>query len=233
MSSPQKENGYTPIANEILEALARVKMSGTEWQYLICLFRKTYGYQKKEDWITNSQIVQLSGLKKERVSEAKRRLIQRNIVTENRNKISFQKNSELWKELRKNVSFVTEKRNNCYGKTYTQKKKETITKETSKDTLQTNKTLDMQNLIPEVIKAFEVVDPKNKKYYGNKTQREACQFLLDEYGFEEVLKRISFLPKTNTMKFFPSITTPVQLRDKWKQLENHFIRERGSNSVAF
>lgn len=110
MASPQKENGFIPIANEIVEHLVSVKMSGTEWQYVMCLFRKTYGWNKTEDWITNSQIVVMTGLKKERVSEAKSRLIARNIVTEKRNKISFQKDWEQWKELRKSVLIVTEKR---------------------------------------------------------------------------------------------------------------------------
>lgn len=241
MASPQKENGFAPLANEILEALSRVKMSGTEWQYLMCLFRKTYGFQKKEDWITNSQVVEITGLKKERVSEAKSRLLERKIVTEKRNKISFQKDYDLWVELRKSVTkvvtekrnAVTEKRNNCYGKAYTQKKKDNITKDTSEQGSQDNNS-SMKNLIPEVIKLFESVDPKNKNYYKNKTQREACSFLLTEYGFEEVSARIAVLPKTNSMKYFPTITTPCQLRDKWVQLETAVQRIKSKdNSVAF
>ena len=95
-----------------------------------------------------------------------------------------------------------------------------------------------ENLIPEVIKAFEEVDPKNKTYYGNKTQRQACQFLLDEYGFEEIKKRLEVLPKTNGMTFFPNITTPCQLRDKWVQLDGQIARHRQeftkkNNMVAF
>jgi phage replication O-like protein O len=131
MASPQLENGYTKIAHEIIEHLVTVRMSGTEWQYVMCIIRKTYGWKKKEDWITNSQIVEMTGLSKERVSEAKHRLLRRNIVTEKRNKISIQKDWEKWLELRKSVSRVTEKRNKSYGKAYTQKIKETITKDIS------------------------------------------------------------------------------------------------------
>lgn len=230
MASPQTENGFTKLANELLEQLSTVQMSGSEWQFIMCLIRKTYGYNKKEDWITNSQISQMSGLRKERVSEAKRKLLDRNIVTEKRNKISLQKDYELWRELRKSVSIVTEKRNKSYAKAYTQKKKETITKETSKQGLRLSNFMD--NLIPEVIKMFEAVDPKNKTYYGNKTQRSACDFLLNEYGFEEVQKRIEVLPKTNGMKFFPNITTPCQLRDKWVQLDGQIKRHREENNVV-
>lgn len=83
------------------------------------------------------------------------------------------------------------------------------------------------NLVSEVIKAFEEVDPKNKTYYGNKTQRVACDFLISEYGLAEVLKRIGVLPKTNKVPYFPTITTPVQLRDKWVQLQDAVDRKRG------
>lgn len=78
----------------------------------------------------------------------------------------------------------------------------------------------------EIIKAFEEVDPKNKTYYGNTTQRKACDFLLDEYGLEEVKKRIAVLPKTNRLSYFPTITTPLQLRDKWIQLQDTVERKR-------
>lgn len=77
-----------------------------------------------------------------------------------------------------------------------------------------------------VIHAFEEVDPKNKTYYGNTTQREACDFLIGEYGLDVVLQRVAILPKTNTMQYFPNITTPSQLRDKWVQLENAVARKK-------
>ena len=241
MASPQLENGYTRLANETLEALSTVQMSGSEWQFIMCLFRKTYGFNKKEDWITGSQIVVMTGLKKERVSEAKKKLLERKIVTEKRNKISFQKDYEQWKVLRKSVTIVTEKRNKVLRKSVnTIDNKETITKDTSKETLLDKKLVSMKKeynpLGAEIIKGFETVDPKNKTYYGNTTQRGACDFLIEEYGLQEVLTRILVLPKTNGTPYFPSITTPVQLRDKWVQLEKAVERTRkeaGANTVAF
>lgn len=237
MASPQTENGYTRIATELLEALSRLQISGSEWSVILCIIRKTYGFQKKEDWVTNTQIAQMTGLHKVRVSEAKMRLLEANIVTEKRNKIGLQKDYEQWKKLRKSVTIVTEKRNKVLRKSVpTIDKKDTIQKITSKQGLLDKS--NMQNLIPEVIKLFESVDGKNKNYYGNKTQREACQFLLDEYGFDEIIKRIEVLPKSNTMQYFPTITTPCQLRDKWVQLDNAVARmknkiEEKNNQVIF
>lgn len=231
MASPQLEKGYTRIANEILEALSTVQMSGSEWQFVMCLFRKTYGYNKSEDWITGSQIALMTGLRKERVSEAKQRLIDRKIVTEKRNKISFQKDYERWVELRKSVTVVTEKRNTLLRKSVnTKDNKETYTKDTSNQGLRVDKSVDMKNKFDsvgaEIIKAFELVDAKNKNYYANTTQRSACDFLIREYGLKTTLDRIAVLPKTNGMQYFPTITTPVHLRDKWVQLENAVTRKR-------
>lgn len=237
MASPQTENGFTKLANELIEQLSQVQMSGSEWQFIMCLIRKTYGYNKKEDWITNSQIAAMSGLRKERVSEAKSRLLDRNIVTEKRNKISLQKDWEQWRELRKSVSVVTEKRNKVIRKSvHTKERKKLLQNTISEQGSQTENP--MENLIPEVIKLFEVVDPKNKTYYGNKTQRGACQFLLDEYGLDEIKKRVEVLPVTNGMPFFPNITTPCQLRDKWVTLDSQIKRHKleataKSSSVAF
>ena len=49
MVSPQWENGYTKIANEILESLARIRINGEARQVLDVIIRKTYGYGKKTE----------------------------------------------------------------------------------------------------------------------------------------------------------------------------------------
>ena len=75
--------------------------------------------------------------------------------------------------------------------------------------------------IPILIKAFEGLNPASKKFYGIPTQRKACQALIDTYGLERVKTVIEkTLPKTNGLQFFPTITTPLQLQDKWVQLES-------------
>jgi phage replication O-like protein O len=117
MASPQKENGYTPIASELLDAMCRLHLSGNEWSFVHALIRRTYGFHKKEDWITNTQISKMTGMGSTRVSEVKKSLISLEIVTENRNKISLQKDYLKWGKLRKTVTKVTENRNSELRKT--------------------------------------------------------------------------------------------------------------------
>lgn len=81
------------------------------------------------------------------------------------------------------------------------------------------------SLAPEVIKAFEAVDPKNKTNYSNKTQRSAADFLVSEYGLEQVLAAIAVLPHTNKMPYMPSITTPYELKEKWVKLQDAMRRK--------
>jgi len=84
--------------------------------------------------------------------------------------------------------------------------------------------------VAEIIKAFETVDPKNKQYYGNTSQRKAAAFLIGEYTLEQVLKRIEFLPKSNKMPYFPNITTACQLRDNWVRLGDAVERYRAQHA---
>lgn len=85
----------------------------------------------------------------------------------------------------------------------------------------------------EILKAFEVVDPKNKTYYGNTTQRKACDFLIEEYGLEEVLKRIGVLPQTNKLPYMPKINTPHELKEKWIKLQDSLISKKSESKSNY
>ena len=80
MANPQKENGYTAIANEIMEALAHYRIPGEQRQVLDVIIRKTYGFNKKADMISNSQFVRATGLKKQTVHRAIKGLILKNVI---------------------------------------------------------------------------------------------------------------------------------------------------------
>jgi phage replication O-like protein O len=56
MASPQLEHGYTRIANEILEALARSELSGCELRILCLIFRESYGRSRKDAELSYSEL---------------------------------------------------------------------------------------------------------------------------------------------------------------------------------
>jgi len=99
MARPQLENGHTRIANEILERLMKLHLPPNQWRVLLCIIRKTYGYQRKVDYIANSQIVSMTGLGKTVVSRALHSLSDMNIINRKGKFIGFQKDWEKWRKL--------------------------------------------------------------------------------------------------------------------------------------
>lgn len=49
-------NGYTKVANEIQQLKPRLRMSGREWQCFEAVIWLTYGWNKKQDRVTNTVI---------------------------------------------------------------------------------------------------------------------------------------------------------------------------------
>lgn len=81
MASPQKENGYTAIANDIIEALARTRINGETRQVIDVVFRKTYGYNKKQDPISLSQFCHYTRMRRSDVCRALNKAISMKIIS--------------------------------------------------------------------------------------------------------------------------------------------------------
>lgn len=64
MNNPQLEDGYTRIANELLEAIFKADFNGAQMRVLFCLIRNTYGYARKECDFSNSFVAKGTGLSK-------------------------------------------------------------------------------------------------------------------------------------------------------------------------
>ncbi len=97
MANPQVENGFTKIANEILEALVKTKLTQSEWRVLFFIIRKTYGWHKKIDRLALSQIALGTGIARQNVFRTLQSLIRKNIVLRPDNRhIGFQKDYSKW-----------------------------------------------------------------------------------------------------------------------------------------
>lgn len=121
MAEIQKENGYTAIANDLLEALYRFGLTRNEYKVMFCVIRHTYGYNKKEHQMSLTFIANDTGLVKERVCEALNGLKVKNLLSVTPAKgvqpqiLSVQKDPEKWIRVTENVT-VTENVINGYGK---------------------------------------------------------------------------------------------------------------------
>jgi phage replication O-like protein O len=135
--SAQVENGYTRIANELVEALASTYLSPYEWQVLMAIFRKTYGYNKKSDWIANSQLSELTGIYKAHISRTTKKLVERGIVTQTGNRLSFNKDYSSWLPKQVTIKKVTQTGNTVTQMGIAELPKQVDTKDnTTKDNIQ-------------------------------------------------------------------------------------------------
>ncbi len=86
-----------PIIHEILEKLAISNLSAYEYKILFAIFRKTYGWQKKEDWIAASQLSKLTNIPRPHVSRTLKKLLEKNIIYRNGKVIGINKDTASWK----------------------------------------------------------------------------------------------------------------------------------------
>jgi len=105
-------------------------------------------------------------------------------------------------------------------------KSEQIIKNTDKTSKEVVKIIESDSKeIPLLMKEFESINPAVKRMYSNKTQRQACSDLIKTYTFDKVIQVIKeILPQIKGQPFFPEISTPYELFNKWSKLESAIIR---------
>lgn len=67
---PQLEDGFVRIANELFDAVLSKLSSYRHTKIVLAIIRKTYGYGKKEDDITISQLAEITGIHRNNVGSA-------------------------------------------------------------------------------------------------------------------------------------------------------------------
>ncbi|CAG9418471.1 TPA: replication protein [Providencia alcalifaciens] len=92
------DNGYTRIVNELLEAVMLANLTQHQLLVFFAIARKTYGYNKKSDWIGNEQLSKLTGMLPHKCSAAKSELVSRGILLAEKRHVSINKNIHEWKE---------------------------------------------------------------------------------------------------------------------------------------
>lgn len=78
--SPQIEDGHTKIANELLDAIIQTDFTKRQYKILLYIMRKTYGWNKTEDDIARSQIVEATQLKNPHVTTTIQELLEMNVL---------------------------------------------------------------------------------------------------------------------------------------------------------
>lgn len=101
MANPQTENGFTRLANEILEAMARIKLSPTQYRLLFVIWRYTYGFKRKSHNFSLTFFEQATGCDKRSIQRQLNDLDDKKIIIQEVKNgvgriIEFNKNYEAW-----------------------------------------------------------------------------------------------------------------------------------------
>lgn len=194
--TPQVDSGFIMIAtgnyeNDIFTAMARARFSGTEYQCLLVIIRKTWGFKKKADWISLNQFTTTTSRSKSAVISALNTLVRKNVLVRKttpgvRSIYSFNKDFNTWKILvrktipvRKTAPTSTEFRTPLVRKTgHT---KETITKETiqKKDYVPVGDFLTFFNFL------FK------SKYIPTKQRQVKLKSRLQTYSYEQIKQAVT------------------------------------------
>lgn len=90
------DDGFTRLANMLLEEYAGADLTKRQFKVLLAVLRLTYGWNKPMDRIANSQIAQIARLPEKRVSEARVQLVGMNLLTQVGRSIGPNKNTAEW-----------------------------------------------------------------------------------------------------------------------------------------
>ena len=230
---------FTQFPNIIFDELLS-ELKDAELKCLCYIIRRTYGFQRDSDKIALSQFeyglvshtgVQLdygTGMSKRSIIRGLQSLERKNIISSDEKynhktytvNLSWNGDKSTPIENGDKISHNGDKSTPIMvPKVHIQKKeKESIQKKDSNGVA-----------IGKLLELFSTVDAKNKTYYGNKTQRSCLSFLIDEYGFDNVEKVISLLQQTNQLDYFPKITSPYDLKEKWTKLATSLQSKKRNN----
>ena len=174
MSSPQVENGYTRIANELYEKILVFPFTKRQLLIVLAVIRKTYGFGKKEDDMTLTQLADMTGIDLANVSRTVKELHCMNVLLKQQGRYGYvlgiSKDYRKWKTLPKQQEVVKSTSDLCqYGNSVLPKQ------QTQKTTTKNNNKRKEHPLFPQfyehypvhkertrAAKAFAKIDPSEE-----------------------------------------------------------------------
>ena len=92
----QLEDGYAKLSNILLEAYAGADITKRQFKVLLAILRKTYGWNKPMDRISDSQIAEIANLPVKRCNEAKLELVRMGLIKQQGGMFGPNKNIDEW-----------------------------------------------------------------------------------------------------------------------------------------
>jgi len=227
MANPQKENGNTQIANEILEALLQTDINGTDLKCILFILRKTYGWNKKEDEISLTQFTENINASIQAICKALNKLTVNKIIVVNKdgyiNKYGLNKDYSQWILNKITVNKITVNKKNTDTKQNDKKLLNKIT--VTKDIIQKTITKDMSQIeFSDEVKQlsdflYELIKQNNPNFQGNPRKWDSAfdkVLRIDKRPYGEVSKLIQCVQEDDFWR--SNILSGQKLREKYDQL---------------
>jgi len=90
------EDGYAKLSNMLLEAYAGADLTKRQFKVLLAILRKTYGWNKAMDRISDSQIAEIAKLPVKRCNETKLQLVRMGLIKQQGGMFGPNKNINEW-----------------------------------------------------------------------------------------------------------------------------------------
>ncbi|EKB4923041.1 replication protein, partial [Escherichia coli] len=90
------DDGYARLSNMLIEAYSGADLTKRQFKVLLAILRKTYGWNKPMDRITDSQLSEITKLPVKRCNEAKLELVRMNIIKQQGGMFGPNKNISEW-----------------------------------------------------------------------------------------------------------------------------------------
>ncbi|EBS7623095.1 replication protein [Salmonella enterica] len=142
------EDGYAKLSNMLLEAYSGADLTKRQFKVLLAILRKTYGWNKAMDRISDSQLSEITKLPVKRCNEAKLELVRMGIIKQQGGMFGPNKNINEWCiPQNEGISLKTgDKKSLKLRESYPSKQGDT------KDTIQ-KKEIQDKNTMPEQVQA--------------------------------------------------------------------------------
>ena len=204
----QLENGYSNLANQLIEKLSFIGCTGTEYQVVLAIIRFTYGWHRRSARILREQMADMAGIHPVNCSKALNSLIKKNIIFRVGGKfgeIGINTETDSWIKAKKlkneNVAKTT---------TFSKKVAKTTTKKVAKTTTHIKIDKDIKNLSSSGDDRGGEKSPKTEKLNGTKSAKiPACphEQILAAWG-----EHCSFAPQPRTW----DATRKAKMLSRWR-----------------
>jgi len=257
VATPQLENGYTRLANELLDEFISAGLTSRQWSVLMAIVRKTYGYNKTSDDIGLSQLSEMTGIAKGHVSVAVRELESMKIINRKMgvfgHNLSINKKYKTWNLEAKSVTdsvtvtesvtvtkSVTEGLPNQYIGGYRIGKKGGTESVTTKDNL----TKDNQKTTPKDILASQTMRDRFNRFYSaypkkksrGQAEKAFAKLNPDEQLLSEMIAGVEQSMKSETWKnsqFIPYPATWINGKGWLDEIQTEFSGSQKAVIQAF